>query len=335
MGTQRLERAFPALGTINTVTIVLPAERGCASPKDVAAATACLDDIRARVLALDDALSVFKPKSEVSRLNATAGAEAVDVSTDTYALLEEAKRYARLTGGAFDVTAGGLTRLWRHALADGVLPTVLQVRDARERCGSDAVILARDDDRRTARLARPRMGVDLGGIAKGYAARLARDMLRGRGPQCALVNFGGTVVALGREWRVGVRSPLAPVGHAGATPEGTAGTLVGTLAVRDAAVVTSGSYEQSRVVDGRLVHHIVDPATGWPAQVDLACVTLVGQDPCELDALATAAFVMDARRAAALLADRGIDAVFVTWEGDVLVTPGLQGRFSSAGAQQS
>ena len=111
-------------------------------------------------------------------------------------------------------------------------------------------------------------------------------------------------------------------------------SVLGTLAVRDQAIVTSGAYEQCRMVDGRLVHHIVDPRTGTPAASDLISVTLVGEDPCTLDALATGAFVLGAEKAARLLAEQEVDAVMVTASGEVLVTPGLSASFIPAGLQE-
>ena len=321
----RVEREFPAMGTVNSVVAVVGE-----GEKDLAAA--CLGRIREKVCGLDDTLSVFKETSEVSRLNRLVGEGAVAVSEDTYQLLGAARRYGDVTGGAFDVTAGELASFWKAAIRDGKEPSRACIERARALVNYRDILLAGPEGARTARLARSGMRVDLGGIAKGYAARLAAAELRASGITRALVNFGGTVVAIGGPWEVGVRSPAAPRGARKVGGQGE--SVLGTLAVRDQAIVTSGAYEQCRVVGGRLVHHIVDPRTGKPAASSLSSVTLVCKDPCALDALATGAFVLGAEKAARLLAEQEVDAVMVTASGEVLVTPGLSASFIPAGLQE-
>ena len=170
----RVEREFPAMGTVNSVVAVVGE-----GEKDLAAA--CLGRIREKVCCLDDSLSVFKETSEVSRLNRLAGEGAVAVSEDTYQLLGAARGYGDVTGGAFDVTAGELASLWKAAIRDGKEPSRACIERARALVNYRDILLAGPEGARTARLARPGMHVDLGGIAKGYAARLAAAELRTSG----------------------------------------------------------------------------------------------------------------------------------------------------------
>lgn len=201
----RVEGAFPAMGTVNSVVAVV-----MEGEKD--RAVACLGRIRDKVCGLDDMLSVFKEASEVSRLNRLAGGELVSVSEDTYRVLVTARRYGDVTGGAFDVTVGELGSLWKEVIHGGEEPSCARIEQACALVNYRDVILDGPKGARTARLARRGMHVDLGGIAKGYAARLAAAELRAAGIARALVNLGGTVVAIGGPWEVGVRSPPLLVG---------------------------------------------------------------------------------------------------------------------------
>ena len=130
------------------------------------------------------------------------------------------------------------------------------------------------------------------------------------------MNLGGTVVAVGAPRAVGIQSPFA-----------SAGVAFAYTSVDNKAAVTSGLYEQQAVIGGQTVHHIVDPRTGRPAETELAGVTLIGENAMTLDALATAAFVTDTDAALRLVKRFGAEAVFVTRDGNVFLTDGLQDNF--------
>ena len=312
-----LEKSFPAMGTVHTITLF-----------DVQGPEAA-NDARACLMDLHRAWTCFAENSLISRINRQAGKEPVPVDKDTFAILQQAKAYGRLTGGAFDVTVGPLAALWRRALEEKRLPGDEAIWQALTLVDYQDILL--DEGAQRVLLRRPGQRIDLGGIAKGYAADVLRDMLRQRGIRRALLDLGGTVAALGCGLPVGIRDPFRPDG-----------APMGTLMLEDRVVATSGVYERCAYVGGCRYHHIVDPRTGYPAKSGLVSVSLVGEGGTALDAMATAALILGPEQSVPLLRKQGMDAVFVTDRGQVLVTEGLKNDFrllnrtnTNGGAQAS
>ena len=297
-----IEKAFPAMGTVHTITIF------DAEGPDAA------NDVRAYLTGLNQAWTCFREDSLISKINREAGRTPVAVDGYTFEVLRQAQRYGQLTEGTFDVTAGPLAALWREAIREQRLPTDEAVWQAMELVNGEDLLL--DEEAQTVMLRRPGQGIDLGGIAKGYAVDGLCRRLRQQGVRRALLDLGGTVYALGCRLTVGIRNPFDP-----------SGAPMGTLMLEDRCVVTSGVYERFACVDGRRYHHIVDPRTGYPAHSGLVSVSLVGESGTALDALATAALILGPERSAPLLTSQGMDAVFVTEQGQVLVTKGLKNQF--------
>ena len=311
-----LEKSFPAMGTVHTVTIFDAEGPEAAS------------DARAYLLDLHGAWSCFMEDSLVSRINQAAGRQPVAVDEDTFEVLRQAKRYGRFTEGAFDVTVGPLADLWRRAMEERQLPGDEAVWQALALVNFANVTL--DEEAHTVLLEKAGQRIDLGGIAKGYAVDELRKRLRRHGVHRALLDLGGTVAALGCGLPVGIRDPFRPDG-----------APMGTLMLEDRIAVTSGVYERFAYMDGYRYHHIVDPRTGYPSKSGLVSVTLVGENGGALDAFATAALILGMERSAPLLAEQGMEAVFVTEQGQVFVTRGLKRQFhlynttNTAGAQMS
>ena len=311
-----LEKSFPAMGTVHTVTIFDAEGPEAAS------------DARAYLLDLHGAWSCFQGDSLVSRINQAAGRQPVAVDEDTFEVLRQAKRYGRFTEGAFDVTVGPLADLWRRAMEERQLPGDEAVWQALALVNFANVTL--DEEAHTVLLEKAGQRIDLGGIAKGYAVNELRKRLRRHGVRRALLDLGGTVAALGCGLPVGIRDPFRPDG-----------APMGTLMLEDRIAVTSGVYERFAYMDGYRYHHVVDPRTGYPSKSGLVSVTLVGENGGALDAFATAALILGMEKSAPMLAEQGMDAVFVTEQGQVFVTRGLKRQFhlynttNTAGAQMS
>ena len=311
-----LEKSFPAMGTVHTVTIFDAEGPEAAS------------DARAYLLDLHGAWSCFQGDSLVSRINQAAGRQPVAVDEDTFEVLRQAKRYGRITEGAFDVTVGPLADLWRRAMEERQLPGDEAVWQALALVNFANVTL--DEEAHTVLLEKAGQRIDLGGIAKGYAVDELRKRLRRHGVHRALLDLGGTVAALGCGLPVGIRDPFR-----------LHGAPMGTLMLEDRIAVTSGVYERFAYMDGYRYHHVVDPRTGYPSKSGLVSVTLVGENGGALDAFATAALILGMEKSAPMLAEQGMDAVFVTEQGQVFVTRGLKRQFhlynttNTAGAQMS
>jgi FAD:protein FMN transferase len=237
----------------------------------------------ARIGQLDAALSDYRTNSELMGLVRSAGQGPVPVSHDLFRVLAHAQELAARSDGAFDVTAGALTRLWRGARRLGELPSAERIARARRTSGFRFLRLT--ETPRTAELAAGVM-LDVGGIAKGFAADEALAVLAQHGMSSALVAVGGDMALSGpppgrAAWTIdiaGLKLPGAP-------------TLEPLLMVTG-AVSTSGDAEQWMDVAGVRYSHILDPRSGWPL-TGRSSVTVVARTGMEADGLATALAVLD------------------------------------------
>ncbi len=270
----RFEAAEPHMGTLFRITLYAA---------DAGQAQAAFDAAFLRVKQLDDALSDYKPDSELMRLCRTTSGQPVAVSPDLFTVLEEAQQLSRDSDGAFDVTLGPVVRLWRQGRANGHPPGAEAVRLALARSGYKKLILDRAS--RTAQLTAAGMMLDLGAIAKGYAADEALAVLRRNGMTRALVAASGDLAI-------------------GDAPPGQAGWRVGTgcsdasesvLTLSNTAVSTSGDTEQYLESGGVRYSHIIDPKTGR-GLVKRSCVTVISDFGIHADSLATAASVLSERQ---------------------------------------
>lgn len=302
MRGKQLQKIFPALGTVNTITLY------------DSFASEIAEQVKKRVLDLHRRFSIFEQGSDIFRINEQAGRKTVPVHQDTFFVLIHALAYGRETRGAFDITSGAVSRLWRDAVRFAQIPSESDIAGCRSLSGLADLILDKADG--TAFLRRNGQQIDLGGIAKGYAADEAVRILKKHKVHNALINFGGTVIVIGREQKIGIQNPFQK-----------SGVSMADIMVKNKAVVTSGSYERGFFFEGVRYHHIVDPRTGWPADSGLLSVTLIGDSAMELDALATGICVLGEKKGLPILERRGIEAVFISNDGEVKITHGLQGKF--------
>jgi thiamine biosynthesis lipoprotein len=235
----------------------------------------------ARIAALDTIMSDYRPNSELMQLCNRAGGPPVRVSPDLYRVLRRAQDVSRVSHGAFDITVGPLVALWRKARKSGVLPDPAQIEQARRLVGYQNVQL--DDHARTVRLLVPGMKLDLGGIAKGYAADGAQRALKDHGITHALVELGGDMVVSG--------PPPGTAGWKVRVPNAEKSQGPVDLFYSDCAIGTSGDTEQFAVIGGRRYSHVVDPRTGQ-ALTNRVQVTLTARDGLTSDPLSTAISVL-------------------------------------------
>jgi thiamine biosynthesis lipoprotein len=301
-----LEAHFAALGTQNNVVV-----NGF---RDRIAAGEALKRAEERVRALHESLSVFQVESEISLLNASAGCAGVTLGADAMYLLRESKRYSQESGGAFSISTRALSALWEIHARCGTVPSRAEVEHALTLVNDQDILL--DEEAKTAELRLFGQSVDLGAIAKGFAADEVRRILLEGGVTSALINLGGTVLVIGETRRVGIQHP-----------DRMTGIAMGRILLTNACAVTSGDYERYYEVDGTRYHHILDPRTGYPSRSGLRSATLVGESALALDALSTAVFVLGVEAGLPLLQRAGVEAVFVTDGLDVFCTDGLRDRF--------
>jgi thiamine biosynthesis lipoprotein len=262
--------------------------------------------------------TTWRSSSEVSRINAAAGREAVKVSPDTLAIIEKSLWVSRLTDGGFDITVGAYKGLWKFDEDnDGTLPDPREVEHRHALVDWHDVIV--DHAASTVRLRRAGQAITLGGIAKGYAVDAAVRAIRGGGLRDFIVHAGGDLFAAGRrgdrEWRVGIQDPRGPHGK-----------IIFELSLSDQAFNTSGDYERFILRDGVRYHHILDARTGFPAR-RARSVTLLASDSFTADALDTGIFVVGADKGMQIISGiRDVEGVIVDDKNQVHVSPGLHGR---------
>jgi FAD:protein FMN transferase len=263
---------------------------------------------------LEQLWSRFRPTSELCMLNAARGSSRVVVSAETFALVERAVRAWQITAGRYDptvlpaVVAAGYDRDFEAVASEGAGPGAA----AAPAPGCSGIVL---DARVSAITLPPGVALDLGGIGKGYAADLVAREVVSHGARGALVNLGGDLRAIGASpephgWVVEVDDPLAT----GAT---------GMLALREGAIATSTRLRRAWGRDGRVLHHLIDPRTGLPAESGLASVTVVAGEAWRAEVLAKSAFIAGAVEGRGLITGAGATGLFVDDDGRVEDLEGL------------
>ncbi|MEX0936975.1 MAG: FAD:protein FMN transferase [Pirellulales bacterium] len=279
----RFELTEPHMG-VPFKLVFYAGERGHANK----AARAAFD----RIEQLNSRLSDYDPQSELTELSRTAGSgKTVALSDDLWTVLAAAQRLAEQSEGAFDVTVGPYVRLWRRARRTGEMPRAEYLRSAAEAVGYGHLKL--DPESHTARLTQQEMRLDLGGIAKGYAADEALAVLREHGIESALVDASGDIAAgdppPGRAgWRIGI----APLEQDAAPSR--------YLELANMAVATSGDTWQYVEIDRKRYSHIVDPKSGL-GLTRRSSVTIIAPDGMTADSLASAVSVLGPERGIALV----------------------------------
>ena len=278
---------------------------------------ACVDDAVSLIQELEARLSVTAADSDIARVNGSGGG---DAAPETAALLKRALELCKLTGGALDVTVYPLVRAWGFTTGAYRVPEDAEIAELLNYVDHTAVKL----DGQTVSLPAGAM-LDLGAVAKGWTGDKIAALWREAGVKSGLINLGGNVQTVGdkpdgSDWVVGIRDPFS---------EG----LLGAVSARDLAVITSGGYQRYFEQDGVRYCHIIDPKTGRPADSGLASVTVVGEEGVLCDGLSTALYVLGPEEAVRLWRENtGFDLVLVTDGGEVILTEGIEGRFTPMGA---
>ena len=271
---------------------------------------------------LEAQLSLYRPTSEISRVNAFAALEAVRVTPEVFRLLQQAKQLSVETGGVFDITIAPLVRCWGFMGGTGAFPDPAQVEEARAKVGMNLVEL--NPENFTVRFARDGVMVDLGALGKGYAVERAMELLREAGVTSALVHGGtSTIQALGQPpeaecWKIALEYPQT----AGAeTPR----KHLATVPLRDEASSVSAVWGRSFNADGKAYGHVLDPRSGRPV-VGALMAAVVAKSATETDALSTALLVAGANGQDAIARLRAGLKTLVVSDGD-----GSEGNFRISG----
>ena len=227
---------------------------------------------------LENLLSKYKPDSEISKLNSLGSLKA---SRDTFYIIKKSKQFCKISGGAFDITVAPLVELWGFADKKYRLPGDEEIRESLVLVGSDKIIMQDSDN--MVKFSFPKMKIDLGGIAKGYALDCAAKRLKENNIKSCLINAGGQIYCLGDKygepWKIAIKNPRG------------AGVLQ-RLELKDKSVSTSGDYQQFFIKEKKRFSHIFNPKTGFPVDSGIISVTVIADDGLTADALSTAVFVL-------------------------------------------
>ncbi|WP_026881593.1 FAD:protein FMN transferase [Clostridium akagii] len=301
-------KEFYSLGT--TMTLMVNGKKG----------EKALDEAMKKVMNIDDKMSVFKDYSEISKINKNAGGKLQIVSEDTYFVIKKAIEFCHLSQGTFDITIRPIVGLWGIGSDNARIPSQIEIDNKLKLINYKDVVL--DENSNSVGLKYKNQEIDLGGIAKGYAADQVKNIFLNRGIKSALINLGGNVFAMGEKtngdkWKIGIQNPLSPRGE-----------FVGIISIINKSVVTSGNYERYFDVEGKRLQHIIDPRTGFPSESKIISATIISDLSIDGDGLSTGVYILGLDKALSLIKSLdGIEAIFITEDKKISVTAGMKDNF--------
>lgn len=304
------------MDTLVTITVV--SDSGGVAEK-------AIDRAFEKIKRLDGLINFFSDKSELSSINNNAGITPVKVSPETLDLIEKAVYASEKTEGAFDATIGPVITQWNFSgAATQKVPDDELIKEKRRLVNYRKITI--DKERATVYLNEKGMLLDLGGIAKGYAADMASDELKKSGIKSGLISVAGDIKAFGLKpdsapWLIGIKNPRSKGGD---------DEIMAAIELRDTAISTSGDYERFFIKNGKRYHHLVDPKTGYPSD-KCRSVSVVAADGVYTDSFATAVFILGKDRGMQVLQKMGFEGIIVDNEGKVHMTDGLRGRVEFKG----
>lgn len=286
--------------------------------EDDAKAEQAIAAVMTEMRRIDQQYSPFIPTSELSRVNEQApkasAAKPLPISAELASIISRAEHYSDLSGGAFDITFASLARYYDYR--KGLKPTDAQFKELVPQINYKFIHL--DSKNNTVYFDHPKVYIDLGGIAKGFAVDRGAEILRSYGITHANISAGGDSRIIGdkfgKPWLVGIRNPRAEDKNAVAI----------TLPLEDCAISTSGDYERFFIdKNGERIHHIINPRTGKSAH-GIISVSVIGPNGFDTDPLTKTIFILGPEKGLALIEKLpGFDAVIIVDSGKVLYSKGL------------
>ncbi|MEW6109851.1 MAG: FAD:protein FMN transferase [Nitrospirota bacterium] len=260
-------------------------------------------------------INFFSEESELSLINKNAGVKEVKVSPETLDLIENAVYVSEKSGGAFDPTIGPLIKLWDFYKK--IKPSYTEISGVLHLVNYKNIVIDRNGS--TVFLKRKGMLLDLGGIAKGYAADMAVADLKRNGIQAGIVAIAGDIKTFGAKpdgnpWNIGIRNPRQ---------KSESDEVIAKIKLSDMAISTSGDYERYFLQDGKRYHHLLVPRTGRPADC-CRSVSIIADKGAFADAFSTAVFILGPEKGLELVQKLGMDAVIIDNNGRILTTQNIK-----------
>ena len=257
-------------------------------------------------------MSSHLDSSEINLINQSAGKRKVQVSSDTYQVIKKAIEYAKLSQGFFDPTIGPLVKLWGIGTDSAKVPQQEQINNKLDLVNYKNIKLSKNNQ---IFLAKVGMKLDVGGIAKGYAADKIISYLKENDVESAFVDIGGNVSVLGSKtngdlWTVGIQDPKKERGK-----------VLAAVKVKDKTVVTSGNYERYFIKNGTRYHHLLNPETGYPARQGVISSTIIANKSFDADALSTAVYILGLEKGISLINNLdNVEAIVISSNNKIHIT---------------
>ncbi|AGC67783.1 thiamine biosynthesis lipoprotein ApbE [Thermoclostridium stercorarium subsp. stercorarium DSM 8532] len=268
-----------------------------------------------KIQAFENKFSKYAEDSEISQINNNAGTY-VNVSEDTFELIEQSLYFSEISDGLFDISIGPLVDLWGINQENPRVPTQREIDLAKEKIGYRNISLNREN--MSVSVAEG-MSLDTGAIAKGFITDRLVSVLRERKIESALLNLGGNLYLYGTkpdgsDWTIGIRDPF-----------GLQGDYMATVSLKDTSIVTSGIYERYFEADGKRYHHILNPKTGYPEDNELASVSIISPSSTMCDGLSTTCFLLGLGKGMELIESlENAEAIMITRDKKVYLSSGLK-----------
>jgi thiamine biosynthesis lipoprotein len=296
------------MDTLVTITVVSGTEDEAEKATDKAFA---------EIERIEKLSSFYSPESEISLINKNAGINGVKVSSDILNLLSKALYVSEKTGGAFDVTIGPLSVL--YDFHKKIRPDDRVVKKRLSLVNYRNMIINTEES--TVFLRNKGMLIDPGGIAKGYAADRAEEVLKKSGILSGIVSVAGDIKTFGvrpdgKPWKIGIRNP-----DAGDMDD----DVMATVELSNMAISTSGDYERYFMLDGVRYHHLLSPKTGLPSR-ECRSVTIITREVALTDAFSTAVFILGHEKGMKVLEERGFEGLIVDGQNNIHTTKGIRGK---------
>lgn len=277
---------------------------------------------------IDNKMSVFKPDSEISKINFFASKQFQKVSSDTYFVIKKAAYYSGLSHGTFDPTIRPLVKLWSIGKENFRIPTNHEIKESLKLVNYKDIIF--EENSSSIMLKNEKQSLDVGGIAKGYAADEINKIFRNYKIKSGIIDLGGNIYTVGKKpngenWNIGIQNPIKP-----------RGSYVGILSLSNKSIVTSGGYERYSTENNKIYHHILNPKTGYPAENEIISTTIISDKSIDGDGLSTGLYIMGLKKSINLIESLdGIDAVFITKNNKIYLTSNIKNNFNLTNADFS
>lgn len=309
-----ITRSEAIMGTVVKVTLY--------DSDDVTILDKSFDRVRAieESVSINDSDEVIKD-TILDKVNKSSGIQPVKVDDDTFTIVKKGIEYSKLSNNLFDITIGPLVKLWSIGLPEERVPSKEEIKNVLEYINYEDIELNEND--KSIFLKEPNMIIDLGGIAKGYAADEISEVLTENGVHSAIIDLGGNVYThgtkvTGEDWNIGIQNPLD-----------SRGNVLGTIKANNKSIVTSGTYERFIEQDGVKYHHILNPKTGYPYDNNISGISIISDTSIDGDALSTSVFAMGVENGLVFVESQpGVEAIFVTTDKKVYLSSGMKNVFN-------